>query len=218
MPIDLVNSLPKMTGEDLQTLERHLDCKLPEDYAAFLLKCNGGEANPDFDYVFSVPIEQTELDKKIDHIRDSVEEFFGYLAQDAALEDFEGPNFLLGMNETYELEGFLPRGVIAIGLTATHSILCVSLREEDFGSIYYWYYNWHQPWAKEHFEKKIEAVQSSIKNFDSIVEKGEGEEFEQVRDKVNYATLTRLADSYTGFLGILEKVSYDDDDFDLGGL
>ncbi len=210
MRIKLMNSLPALERKHIEDIERHFGRTLPEDYAQFLLTFNGGEAIPDADYMIRTDIRQQEIDGRSGLVRDCVEEFFGFLGKDQQLADFEGPNFLLGMNETYQIEEFLPRDVIGIGLTSSHSIICLSLREDDFGSVYYWYYNWHQPWASEHFEQKIAAVQESIPDFEEVVEKGEGEEFELARDEINYATLTKLGESFTDFINAINIVPVDE--------
>jgi SMI1 / KNR4 family. len=119
----------KLTIDDLIQFEIVLGIKIPEDYAAFLLKNNGGEPIPSCHDVQNT--KGTNIGSTI-AIR--------------WLYSIGGPeNKPKDISEVYGLEwnysvyhGRIPTDYLPVGCTGCGDILCISLSEENRGSVWFW--------------------------------------------------------------------------------
>ena len=105
-----------MKEREIPLIEKRLGFKLPSQYREFLLKNNGGTPRPD-----TVPYEG---------------EYFDYVALFYAIRNNAYSNDLFRNIEEYKkyiLSHYLP-----IAESPGGDVYCISLKSEDYGSIYYW--------------------------------------------------------------------------------
>ncbi|WP_341751165.1 SMI1/KNR4 family protein [Candidatus Tisiphia endosymbiont of Piscicola geometra] len=112
--------------EEIEKFEKLIQAKLPKDYKKFLLKHNGGHPITEtFKLIEPVNAKNTEI---------GVEWFF-------ALYDGEYSNLTLEFQRTRDelidkLVVFLPIAYDSGGK------ICLSIRGDDYGKLYYWTTNW----------------------------------------------------------------------------
>ncbi|WP_341755622.1 MULTISPECIES: SMI1/KNR4 family protein [unclassified Candidatus Tisiphia] len=121
--IKVIKSHESTNLEEIEKFEHLIQAKLPSDYKQFLLKHNGG--HPVFDaFELSEPIN-----KKNTGIL--VEWFY-------ALHDKEVSNIVL---EFQRSRGKIPDEFLPIACDDGGD-LCLGIRGDDYGSLYYWTTNW----------------------------------------------------------------------------
>lgn len=109
--ISFENENPPASEAALGSLERRLGQALPRSYRAFLAARDGAEpASNEFD----VPDASTSS---------GVNAFFG-------IDEIK--------EETRGMKGRLPRGVLPIADAEGGNLVCLSLRQVDHGSVYFW--------------------------------------------------------------------------------
>lgn len=182
--------------------------QLPDHYRRFLAARNGGfAAESRYTFLTGVPfVTETVHNPSRD---DCVIEFFGIPTTDAA-GDF--PRDLLQERVDHEAEGFLPHDVIAIARCSQNSLVCISLRTEDRGAIYYWDWYWRYPWCKAFFAARIDAVAQQYPQHAEILADEEHALHHEVQDAFNFATLVRLAPDFETFARACEDRREDSDD------
>lgn len=184
---ELTNSLPPIT--DALTPERRAFFEsLPRDYREFLEKHNGGFAE-EFRLAFATGVPGKSRE-------DCVVELLGLNAADS---DSSEPGDLQQLRLLHDSEEFLPRDIVAIARCVTSSLVCVSLRDEDRGAIYYWNWYWRYPWNKEFFEARIEQAQARFADAKAILSDSNHPNYGECYDAFNFATLVKLADSFTAW-------------------
>jgi SMI1-KNR4 cell-wall len=173
---------------------------LPGDYRAFLQQHNGGFVD-EFRYTFltGVPFKTEKIDNASRN--DCPVEFYGFATVESR-KDY--PEDLLQVMVDHKSESFLPRDVIAIARCVQNSLVCLSLRPEDRGSMYYWDWYWRYPWCKAFFEERIERVTRNYTNPELILREENDPLHAQLYDELNFATLTRLAPSFTEWSALCE--------------
>jgi hypothetical protein len=110
---------PPLRQEDLRSFEEHHGITLPSSYREFLLATNGGR--PERDLVTIVGLEGNPLARihLFFGLRDSVE----------------------SCNLDWNLDVFrdrIPAGLLPIATTEGTDKICLSVREEQAGSVFYW--------------------------------------------------------------------------------
>lgn len=113
---------PSLSQEDIAALERRLGCPLPLDYAAFLLRHNGGSPTPETVPVQNWPAGGTHADvHSLHHL---------------------GPN---PADDTYDLRwaldcylGRIPQGLLPIGDNGCGDQFCMWLIGEERGAVVLW--------------------------------------------------------------------------------
>lgn len=124
---------------DLESLtddERVLFHSLPPDYQAFLVRTNGGVANLPNRW-FRIPIERTIQGKTYGFNWNEIAEFWSFISYRNTNPEGEDVTSILHEHfDQHEKEGFLPRGVYAIGICVQSSLLCISTNFHDLGSVY----------------------------------------------------------------------------------
>ncbi|MFK7885749.1 MAG: SMI1/KNR4 family protein [Gammaproteobacteria bacterium] len=167
----------------------------PDDYRAFLAAHNGGFADA-FRYTFltGVPFKSKAVSNSS---RDDCPiEFFG-LPQDEQLEGY--PDSLLHVAADHAQEGFLPNDVVAIARCVQSSLVCLSRREDDFGSVYYWDWYWQYPWCEAFFRERINAARQPYDEPNQILGNSEHPQHTELRDALNFATLLKVAPSFSAW-------------------
>jgi SMI1-KNR4 cell-wall len=196
---DIQRSFPPIKNQ-LAEEESGFFRRLPKDYRKFLQQHNGGFVD-DFRYTFptGVPFQTDEVD---DPSRDDCPiEFYGLptVAHRKGL-----PGDLMQLQVIHDSEDFLPRDVIAIARCVQNSLVCLSLRPEDRGSVYYWDWYWRYPWCKSFFEERIERIVRKYDNPSRILKEVKDPSHVTLRDELNFATLTRLAPGFAAWFAMCE--------------
>jgi hypothetical protein len=117
MPIATIKPNAKIDASDLAHFEASLGFQLPPDYRAFLLSYNGGTVEPN---TFSIRSGDSGS---------GVRAFFG-LFEEARPGDLRYENSLM--------KARVAEGVMIIGSADGGNFVCVSLRQDTFGQIYFW--------------------------------------------------------------------------------
>lgn len=99
----------------------------------------------------------------------------------------------------------MPRDCIAIGKFESSSLLVLSIRPADHGSLYYWDWYSNYPWRGDFYLKKLKPIYESFgEDLDEIVEAGESHpRHTELNEAANDALLVKLADSFSNFIGML---------------
>lgn len=226
--IEIKGSFPKLDEKLLRKFEKLLEDRfkfksLPQEYKDFLLKHNGGYIHPndlvyedkEFEEVvsFSTPLEFR--DGSIDE-PNLIMMFTVWLEEDMrafedSIEDWD--IYSIVPSNIYSREDFdiLPKFMMSIGLCNSMNsgdLLCISLYEDDFGSIYYhpsksvhpvpFYGDFFTNRRTEIYEKyKIDAET----DLDSP-------EFDEVNDEIKRAYFVKVADSFNDLWKNLKIIRY----------
>src|SRR5215203_3670236 len=160
MNLELENSFPMILSHNVSDEVWRFFDVLPKDYKRFLDNTNGGFTE-EFKYTFNtgVPFVTDKVNNQSK--TDCVIEFFGI---NTTNQTNNFPKDLIETAKEYASEGFLPFGIIAIGSCIQNSLVCLSLRKNDFGQIYYWDWYWKYPWCKDFFQSRIDKVSAIYPN------------------------------------------------------
>ena len=196
--LPITKSYPRLDPARLVGDRRALWDQLPRSYQAFLQRFNGGFlGDPQLCFRTQVPFHKDgrlERDSQVD----VVAEFFGLPA--TAHEQPDTPGDLLELRDTHDAEEFLPRGVLAIGICPSSSLLCLSTRQEDHGAVYFWDYYWRYPWSKPFFEPRIQAAERRFTDLAAIRADRAHPQRRAAQDALNYATLVKLGGDFRDWL------------------
>ena len=97
-------------------------------------------------------------------------------------------------------EEFLPTDVIVFASCTQNCLLALSLNADDFGAVYYWEWYWQYPWFSEFFNKRIVEAESQFQDIEQILANISHPEYTRAFNAMNYATLVKVADSFSEFL------------------
>jgi SMI1-KNR4 cell-wall len=142
MKMKLENSFPVILSNNAPDEVWSFFDALPKDYKKFLDNTNGGFAE-EFKYTFETGVPYITEKVNNPSKTDCVIEFFGICTSQTEREKF--PKDLIETAKEYVAEEFLPLGIIAIASCIQNSLVCVSLRKNDFGQIFYWDWYWKYP-------------------------------------------------------------------------
>lgn len=120
--LKVVDSFEPISEMDLTAFERELGIQLPDDYCQFLLAHNGGDPDP---YCFDI-----DMGSFING--DSIQYFLG-------LVDGELYSISRYLNV---YAGRVPNNFFPIAPCSGGDLVCLSVRGEDYGKVYYWDHNW----------------------------------------------------------------------------
>lgn len=228
MNIEVKKSFPKLTETTLSKFEKLLEEKfdfksLPQDYKDFLLQHNGGYIFPN-----NLVYEDKEFEEEVTFStplkfrNGSIDEpslimmFTAWIEEDMkefenTIEDWDIYSIIPSNKYSREDFDILPNFMLSIGLCNNPSsgdILCISLYEEDFGSIYY------------HPSKSIHPVPfygDFFKNrTDIIYEKYQINEetdlddpkYADVNDELKRVNFVKIAENFDEFWRSLKIISY----------
>lgn len=220
---DIRGSLPALVGQ-LSARHQELFERLSSDYRRFLEVHNGGFVD-EFRYTFftGVPFKTAEVDNP--SRTDCPVEFFGF--HTTANADGRGsatggtaigqggtglarrrrpgePADLLQTADRHRAEEFLPQDVIAIARCVQSSLVCISVRRDDPGAIYYWDWYWRYPWSKAFFDDRIVAARERFDDPDGIIADRNNPRYPELFDALNFATLVKLAPSFSEWYSACE--------------
>lgn len=185
--LNLTGSRP-LDPTSLSDKDRALLDRFPADYQDFVRSINGGQLEGS-DWFFPTNIPPP-----------SNAPYNTAVAGVSELWPFAGV-----INERIEHvdSEFLPTNVYAIGCTANDCLICLSLDAHNYGTVYYWDYRWQHPWLKPTFVARIEETKERFGDVDAILDDPNHPQFVEVGDALNYATLTRIAGSFSEFIDAL---------------
>lgn len=198
---EIRNSYPTISGQ-LSAEKLEILAELPDDYRSFLRVHNGGFVD-EFRYSFQTGVPFKTKDVENPSRSDCPVEFFGIPAGQVS---GSYPEDLLQVAVDHAAEEFLPENVIAVARCIQSSLVCISVRSEDYGAIYYWDWYWRYPWCVHFFDARIEKVQRNYRDAAAILNDREHPHFTTLRDELNYATLTRIAPSFSDWFAMCEDV------------
>jgi hypothetical protein len=203
MKMKLENSFPVILSNNAPDEVWSFFDALPKDYKKFLDNTNGGFAE-EFKYTFETGVPYITEKVNNPSKTDCVIEFFGICTSQTEREKF--PKDLIETAKEYVAEEFLPLGIIAIASCIQNSLVCVSLRKNDFGQIFYWDWYWKYPWSKEFFQSRIDKVSAAYPNAEEVLSNPQNDLYQIVLDEFNYATIVKIADSFDDFSSKLKDV------------
>jgi hypothetical protein len=120
MTVEFTPLFPPIHESDIEALEKQLQVRLPASYRNFLLEHNGGELSPN---VFLISEREGN---------DNLRYLFG-IGDD---EDYS----ISGYMEIYS--GRIPDNFLAIGADDLGNLVCLSIKGDDVGKIYFWDHDW----------------------------------------------------------------------------
>lgn len=179
---------PLFPAPDLSALsseQRQFFNRLPEDYRDFLMRNNGGRAEPhSLNFYTNIPYDQPDQESpsaQLPSRPDFVEIFMGFDPDGA--EEWDD---ILHFNQV-EIPDAFPDGMIQVA-RGHYGDLAISIDEEDRGVVYY---QWrHFPSVADHYQQKRDRLAEQFDDPGSP-EAGKADEL---------ALLERLAGSWTEFL------------------
>lgn len=139
MAIEIIKPNSRVGLADIQAFEVLFGEKLPEDYKSFLCKFNGGKP------------ESNEFDISGMGRSGGVSNFFGLL-------ESRRPGDLL--YEQQPLRDRVPAKYLVIGNAAGGNSICVSLRQDTFGQVFFW-------------DHELEADEGEPPSFDNLFKIGD---------------------------------------------
>lgn len=139
MAIEIIKPNLKVDSVNIQAFEVLIGEKLPEDYKSFLQKFNGGKPESN-KFVISGTIKSG-----------GVSNFFGLL-------ESRRPGDLL--YEQQPLRDRVPAKFLVIGSAAGGNSICVSLRQDTFGQVFFW-------------DHELEADEGESPTFDNLFKIGD---------------------------------------------
>ncbi|WP_338759449.1 SMI1/KNR4 family protein [Bernardetia sp. ABR2-2B] len=219
----LVHSFPSLTENLITKLETILQKEfgypsIPNDYKEFLLKSNGGYVSPGYvedteitqhqkEVVFETPLKWVKNNNE--PVKPCLVAFFVvWLENDmneSEVEDWDMSE-LVASNEHSKLDfDILPNNMMSIA-KCSHpdcaDMLCISLDEKEYGSIYYNYglcnhpANFHGNFYQNRIEKVFEEYNiDSYEQIDEETIKGQ-----EVIDHIKRAYFVKVGNSFSEFL------------------
>lgn len=116
MSAEINESAVPLNENDIERIEKEIGIKLPPEFQSFLLKYNGGKPKPDA-------------------VRYSGD-YFDFVAF------FYGERFRSYASDLIPSVAFykelIPNHYLPIGESPGGDVYCLSLKNEDYGSVYYW--------------------------------------------------------------------------------
>lgn len=185
---------------DLSTDEQTVWREFPADYRAMIETLNGGWL--DESLWFDVPIVWENEGERREGKETRLEEIWTWrtLADD---EHEEVTSVLHAHFARHVTDAFLPDGIFAIGRASQKSLIAISTRSDDSGAVFYREWYWNSPWYKSFFQARIRTALSVYEDAWAALEDPDHPNHELVVDAANYATLIKVADSWTEFVRAL---------------
>ena len=205
--IALEKSLPS-DWAGLSTKDRTLVDRLPRDYWHFLERTNGGFVVAGTDACFNVPIERRHEGKITSIVEtNDVEEFFALIPFASPYVRSHGKVPASMLHEhwiRHASEEFLPVDVVVFASCTANCLLAMSLNADDFGSVYYWEWYWRYPWFATFFKNRIQQAESRFADIGKVLADRAHPDYAKAFNALNYATLIKVAGSFSEFIESLE--------------
>lgn len=130
--IIVVESEPQITNSDIENAEVTLKLKLPKEYKSFLLKHNGGHPIKDMYPIIEV-FDFHRYGWGTSSVYDCGISWF------YAIYDGEYNNFI---KENRCKENPMQDDFVIIGCNSGGDEICIGIKENNFGKVYYWGHDW----------------------------------------------------------------------------
>lgn len=206
--LNLDRSLPS-DWSGLSARDRSVFDRMPGDYREFLNRNNGGFVVRGSAATFSVSIERRHKGDVVSTVdQNEVEEFFAVIPSAAPYTREYGKVPASVLHEhwgRHQGEGFLSSDVVVFASCAQSCLLGLSLNSDDFGAVYYWEWYWRYPWFSQFFDQRIAKAQSKFVDVENILSDAAHPQYKEAFNALNYATLIKLADSFSEFLAGLSR-------------
>jgi hypothetical protein len=115
--MEIISLCGEISEAELAAFEQQLSIRLPDDYRKFLLRYNAAKVRSN---LFWIPAENEE---------NSVRYFFGICPED----DWGDLH-----STRLDYQGRVVPFLLPIGTDEDSSLICISIRSEDYGKIYFW--------------------------------------------------------------------------------
>lgn len=164
------NELAPMHPSEIRRLERNFGCKLPESYSQFLLNYGASRLNgesPDNPFILFRPM--MPLPPQFESGRGMLDALYGGKKDD---------------NDPYSIEvrigvyaGRIPDSLTAIADDGGFGQICLGIRGDEFGNIYYWdqsnepldentyFENYREPRPRTDLFKNVTHIAASFDDF-----------------------------------------------------
>lgn len=143
MKAEIFDSLQGLTLEEIMAFEIFINHSLPDEYKAFLQQHNGGRIQPDH-FKYSHPDD--------DEAGSVLYRFLGLSRENY----FTVENYLI----TYEQR--VPTDFLPIATDVGGNLLCLSLRDDSYGQIYFWNHEQESSYGEEPRQDNLYFTASSI--------------------------------------------------------
>ncbi|MCA9205155.1 MAG: SMI1/KNR4 family protein [Planctomycetales bacterium] len=117
---------PAITKSEIEQIESHFRHPLPMDYRDFLLEFNGA--------FFQSPLGFHTSDGDDEDDYPLLYRLYG-MCPSVGVESTDDVRFA---GRAYDFQNRVPEGIVAIGDDNSWNFVCLSLRQDTCGSIYYW--------------------------------------------------------------------------------
>ena len=97
-----------------------------------------------------------------------------------------------------------PMDVIPIAKFADSSLVAISMRKKDYGSVYYWDWYHDYPWRGDFFQLRLEKVAEKFPMYDEILDDESHPQYQDISDAANEAFMIKLADSFEEFVSMIQ--------------
>jgi hypothetical protein len=189
---------------DLSTDEQTLWREFPEDYRESIVAVNGGWLTESL--WFDVPIVWENEGHRREGKQAELEELWTW--QTLGADEPEDVSSVLHEHfGRHVAEQFLPAGIFVIGRATQNSLVAISTRPEDHGAVFYWEWYWSYPWYKPFFESRIRTALAVYDDAHQALNDPNHAAHDEVVDAANYATLLKVASSWTEFVRRLQPES-----------
>lgn len=145
--------------EAIAGAERQLEVRIPRDYRQFLLEvCNGGRP------------EDNVFERLDDDVSTGVVSFLGVGRPDAHDD----------MVKVYEIfKDRVPSWLLPVARAEAGNLICISIRKEDEGAIYFWDHELEADEGEPPTEENLTLLADSFRSFASALRPTAGEEMPQ---------------------------------------
>ncbi len=181
----------------LSTNEQTFWKEFPEDYRETIVAQNGGWLSESL--YFQVPIVWENEGHRREGKETEFEELWTWIPLAEEPSD-EVASVLHEHFGRHVQEEFLPQGIVVVGRATQNCLVAISTRPEDRGVVYYWEWYWSYPWYRDFFEARVRAALSVYEDAQAALENPDHAAHEEVVDAANYATLIRVAESWSDFV------------------
>lgn len=125
--VEITENEGPLSTEELDSVEKQLGVRFPDDYRSFMLKYNGGRTEPD-----GFAISWSDGQNAGDDWKTSTLSWLFFV-----FEDLDEDENLLTMNlETFS--GRIPEDTVAVGRDAGGNLILLVVTGENLGSVLFW--------------------------------------------------------------------------------
>jgi hypothetical protein len=190
---------------DLQALdeaELQLWARFPEDFRLFYQLQNGGKTDTKKPSWFKYDdVRRFPDGREFRGNSNRIHTMWEFISYQNSKESKKLDSILHQHFDRHLEEEFLPSDVYVFAICEQSSLICISLRPDSYGEIYYWEWYWYYPWYKQFFEERKNAAAKPFGDEINIILDNEDDPRYQIAfDALNFATLIKVASSFSNFV------------------